>query len=282
MKLCRPLVLTSILLALALPEAARGAGSDRAAGDYPVALDYTVYIGGLRVVDVGLNTRLAERSYLIDMTLKSEGLLGMFFDWTMSARSAGRIEDRKIVPVKAGHDSQWRGKERRTRLVYRTAGPPEVSAIPAAVDDERGIVLPEQRLGTRDLAGGILATLMTVGRAGSCTHSEPVFDGRRRYDLVLEQVGRDRLTASDYSPFAGDALRCTLKIRKIAGFRQEQSRSSWMSGDRVTVWIGQPFAGAPPVMVRMEMETTFGALRAHLTRAMRHPDTEVLQLAAAP
>lgn len=282
MKLRRYLVLSSILVALVFPGAAKSTGVDSATGDHPLALDYAVYIGGFRVVDIALTAHLAERSYRVNMDLKADGLLNSFFNWSMSARSSGKIEDSKIVPLKAGHDSRWRGKERRIRLVYRTMGPPEVEAFPVATDDERGIVLPEHRVGARDLAGGILATLLSIGGTDSCAHSEPVFDGRRRYDLVFEQVGRDRLKPTEYSPFGGDALRCTLRIRKIAGFRLKQSRSRWMSGGQVTVWIGRPFDGAPPVLVRMEMETAFGPLRAHLSGAKRHPATEILRSSFTP
>jgi hypothetical protein len=48
-----------------------------------------------------------------------------------------------------------------------------------------------------------------------------------------------------------------------------------------TVWIGRVFAGASPVMVRMEMETAFGPLRAHLSGAARHPGGEILRLPLA-
>jgi hypothetical protein len=281
MKACRHIILSLVLAGLVFPGMASRAEPAGAADDPRLALDYTVYIGGFRVVDIGLKAELADRAYRINMDLKAQGLLHMILDWSMSANSSGQIQGGKIVPIEAGHDSRWRGKERRIRLLYPGIGPPTVESVPPAKSDDRRVVRPEDRLGARDLAGGILATLLAVGGADSCTHTEPVFDGRRRFDIVFDEVARDQLKPSDYSPFGGMALRCTLTIKRIAGFRQKQSRYRWMSGGKATVWIGRVFAGAPPVMVRMEMETAFGPLRAHLSGAARHPGGEILRLPPA-
>jgi hypothetical protein len=278
MKTPRHIILSLVLAALVLPGVASRAEPAGAAEDRRLALDYTVYIGGFRVVDIALKAELADRAYRINMDLKAQGLLNMILDWSMSANSSGKMVGRKIVPVKAGHDSRWRGKQRRIRLRYSKGVAPTVVSVPPATSDDRRVVRPEDRLGARDLAGGILATLLAVGGADSCSHTEPVFDGRRRFDIVFDEVARDRLKPSDYSPFGGMALRCTLTIKRIAGFRLRQSRYRWMSGGKATVWIGRVFAGAPPVMVRMEMETAFGPLRAHLSGAARHPGNEILRL----
>lgn len=277
MKTRRHIILSLVLAGLILPGMAHSAEPAGAAEDRRLALDYTVYIGGFRVVDIALKAELADRAYRIKMDLKAQGLLNTILDWTMSANSSGKIYGGKIVPVKAGHDSRWRGKQRRIRLLYPGSGPPTVESMPPATSDDRRRVRPVDRLGARDLAGGILATLLVVGGADSCSHTEPVFDGRRRFDIVFDEVARDQLKPSDYSPFGGMALRCTLTIKRIAGFRQKQSRYRWMSGGKATVWIGRVFAGAPPVMVRMEMETAFGPLRAHLSGAARHPGNEILR-----
>jgi hypothetical protein len=222
------LILSLILAGLVFPGMASRGEPTGAAEDRRRALDYTVYIGGFRVVDIALKAELADRAYRKNMDLKAQGLLNMILDRTMSANSSGKILGSKIVPVKAGYDSRWRGKQRRISLLYPGSGPPTVESVPLATRDDRRIVRPEDRLGAPDLAGGILATLLAVGGADSCTHSEPVFDGRRRFDIVFDEVARDHLKPSDYSPFGGMALRCTLTIKRIAGFCLRQSRYRWM------------------------------------------------------
>ncbi len=234
-----------------------------------VALEYAIYIGGFRMIDVSLNARLDKTDYRIGMDLKAVGFLNTVIDWEMSAWSEGGFDARQVVPVRAGHNSEWRGKKRRIRLDWNGGGgPPKVEAVPSADGDERSVVTQEDRVGARDLAGAILSTLLAVGLKDSCTHAEPVFDGRRRFNMTFEELGRDRLRKSDYSPFGGEAMRCSLKIERISGFHLRQSRYRWMSGgNRATVWLGRALPGAPPVLMRLEVETLFGPLRLHLASA---------------
>jgi hypothetical protein len=234
-----------------------------------VALDYAIYIGGFRMIDIALKARLDRADYRIGMDLKAVGFLNTIIDWEMTAWSEGSFESRRVVPVRAGHNSEWRGKHRRIRLDWsRGDGPPVVETVPKGGGDERSIVKEQDRIGVRDLAGAILSTLISVGIKDSCTHAEPVFDGRRRFDMKFEEVGRDRLEKTDFSPYEGEALRCSLEIERISGFRLRQSRYRWMSGgNRATVWLGRALPDAPPVLMRLEVETVFGPLRLHLVKA---------------
>jgi hypothetical protein len=247
-------------------------------GDRRVTLDYAVYIGGFRTIDIAFDARIGRGDYRLKMDLTAEGLLNWVLEWSMSAYSEGRFGDKGVIPVRAGHDSRWRGNMRRIRLDYRGGGPPVTEIVPPPDEDDRRPVPVEARTGARDLAGAVLSTLFTVGATNGCTHSEPVFDGRRRFDLVFEQVGRERFVPGEYSPFRGEAVKCTLRIRRIAGFRLTTSRYRWMSTGQAVVWIGRPFPDAPPVPVRLEMDTMLGALRAHLTAAARHADGGVERL----
>jgi hypothetical protein len=110
---------------------------------------------------------------------------------------------------------------------------------------------------------------------------EAVFDGRRRYNLVLAHLGQDIIERNDYSAFSGAALRCSVKIERIAGFRRKPSRLKWRTSDGATLWIGQVFAKFPPVPVRIEMDTVLGGLRVHLVRATLKEGTKIRHLAAA-
>ncbi len=245
-------------------------------------LDYAIYVGGFRMIDINLDTTLSADRYNIKLGLKGEGLLDWLFKWTMRASSEGKIEQREIVPRRAGHNSVWRGKKRSVRLVFPEKGFPTAVVTPAPKLDERKPVPMEKRLGTRDLAGAILSYLITMTSQDSCVRSEPVFDGRRRYNLVFENQKKVSLRKNTYSPYSGPALRCTLRLEKIAGFRTKTSRSRWVSNGLARVWIAQAFEGAPPILVRLEMDTGFGGLVTHLIGARQILNGEKTQLTVLP
>jgi hypothetical protein len=243
-------------------------------------LDYAIYVGGFRTIDINLNTILSRDRYDIKLDLKGDRLLDWLFKWTMRASSAGQIKQGMIMPRQAGHNSVWRGKKRSVRLVFPGTGFPTATVMPVPKQGDRKLVPPEKRLATRDLAGAILSYLMASGVKNSCARSEPVFDGRRRYNLVFENEAKVSLRKNSYSPYSGPALRCTLKLEKLAGFRTKSSRSRWVSEGSARVWIAQPFDGALPILVRLEMDTGFGGLVAHLVAARQSYDGADTQLTA--
>ena len=273
------------LLSAWLIVAVLAAAPARAEGDRHLTLDYVIYIGGLETIKFSFKTQLRATDYKINLVLDGQGILDWWFSWTVKAFSEGRLADGTVVPVRSGADSVWMGKRRRTRLSYVGGGAPSVIIKPSADDDDREEVPPELRTGARDPAGAILAGLWRLDgildRNGDCTVREAVFDGRRRYNMVLDHLGRDVIERNDYSPFSGPALRCRVKIERIAGFRRNPTRMKWRKSDEATLWIGRVFANFPPVPVRMELDTHFGGFRAYLVRATLNEGGQIRRLAAA-
>ena len=258
----------------------------RAAEQRNVTLDYAVYIGGFETIKISFKTELGSADYRMKMALDGQGVLNWWFAWTMSAFSEGRLADGAVRPVRAGADSHFNGKRRLTRLSYSGNGAPTTVIKPPANDDDRDVVFLELWVGARDLAGAVLAGMSRLdgrlGRDGRCDIGEAVFDGRRRYNLVLGHLGHDVLQKSEYSAFIGPALRCAVKIDRIAGFRRNPPKSKWRKSDGATLWIGQAFANFPPVPVRLELDTLWGALRAHLVQATLQEGGKIRHLGAVP
>ncbi|MBT4699897.1 MAG: DUF3108 domain-containing protein, partial [Rhodospirillaceae bacterium] len=137
-----------------------------------VTLDYAVYVGGWETIRISFDTQFRPGAYHMKTALDGQGVLNWWFDWKMSAFSEGRLADGRVIPVRAGADSQWNGKRRRTLLSYPTSGPnsgvksgpksrlaaglPLVTITPPAKDDDRDPVPDALRAGARDLSGAVL------------------------------------------------------------------------------------------------------------------------------
>jgi hypothetical protein len=90
----------------------------------------------------------------------------------------------------------------------------------------------------------------------------PVFDGRRRYDLQYEDRGIQELKRSTYSAFAGPARACRVKQHRIAGFSTDPTDGE--KADEASIWIADVLPGAPPMPVRIELDSSWGYVYAHL------------------
>ena len=238
------------------------------AAERQLRLDYRVYVGGFRTVDMVFESRLEPDGYAMRLRLDARGLIEWLFTWNMTAESEGRLVDGRVVPVRASSRSTWRGRERRIELEFPADGGAPVSSVdPAPRNDERDPVPAALRLGTVDLATAIVATLRVVDATGRCDYTARVFDGRRRFDLVFSPAGEGRVRATGYSAYAGPALRCALRLVRIAGFRKTRQRLRWANTDTAILWLARLFPDTSPVPVRIELETRFGALVGHVVGA---------------
>lgn len=239
-----------------------------------VHLSYEAYLGLLYVVSAEAELRLEGDRYRVVTRAQSEGIADLFFSWQSEARSEGLMTGRRLLPARHEVTGEWRGEPRRIRLSYNgvgdgaAAGPIDFRVEPPVDNAERDPVPPGLTVGTVDPLSATLSVLMRIAGGGRCEGRLPVFDGRRRYDMIVRPGAAAVLPVSHASVFAGPAQRCEFELRRIAGFWKKPSRF----GRRVTdpvLWVASPLDGVPPVPVRFTASTGFGELHIYLTRVER-------------
>ncbi len=278
MKMLRSTLLTGLLpaaLALALglsgvssaAAAAEAAAEASAAGKNAVDLRYKIYIGGFSVADITVDMDLAPGNYDVAAKVETSGMVGRMFPWWMKAYSSGQIVNAGVVPVKAGQRNSWKGKERFIDMKF-TDGVARVERIaPKPEGDDRDKVPEAMRTGVVDLASALVSIIRKMDGDDTCSAQVPVFDGRRRYDLIARPDGAEKLRPNGYTPYVGDTVNCELRMHKKIGFRKKDD-SGWNDGDRsARVWMGKAFDDVPPVPIRLTLDTPLGALIAHLSAA---------------
>ncbi|MBX9596614.1 MAG: DUF3108 domain-containing protein, partial [Roseomonas sp.] len=124
----------------------------------------------------------------------------------------------------------------------------------------------ELQRGTVDALSALAQLSRAIASTGSCDGQAAVFDGRRRSDYTSRSAGWERIFPSR-NAWHGDALRCGFETRVVAGFRRDGSGDEGRPTPG-TAWIAAPFAGAPPIPVRVEMPSRwFGTATAILLKA---------------
>ena len=201
--------------------------------------------------------------YHVNSVFKTRGLLDTVVGFLLRAEAVGRIEAGRLKPVEYASSSKMRGKPRTIRVLYAKDGS-VISADTSPPDKEkRTKVTPDMMVGTVDA----LTSTLIVGRAleqgGTCNQRIPVFDGRRRYDLQYEDRGIQELGKSSYSAFAGPARACKVRQHRIAGFALDADDGEKQS-DEASIWIANVLPGAPPMPVRIELDSGWGYVYVHL------------------
>lgn len=249
-----------LTLALLLPVAALGA-------ERRVAFEYDVRAVGLFDMTLAGEAEFLADRYAVGMRLATTGMGDVMARFRMQARSEGVIAS-PPMPRKHVQGSESRLYDRRTVSIrYDDTGLPSTEVTPPITKDDRDPVQPEQARGAVDLLSALARSIQAASPVEACQGRIPVFDGRRRYDLVPEAMGTERLEPPSSGSFAGTALRCAMKQVRIAGFKKTDKDGRTGETLSFTVWLAQP-AGWPVVMpVRIETESGYGRVISHIAKA---------------
>jgi hypothetical protein len=233
-----------------------------------VGLDYKIYIGGLEALAATVNIGSDAHRYDVAIRAATAGAIGKILPWDIHIESKGNVAGDTLQPVEHAQVNNFQGKDRTVTLSYDGKGGfIDRKVVPDPNEDQRDPVPPELTRNTLDIVSGVLAGLRTVDRTGSCNGKVPVFDGRRRFDLVYADDGHETLEASAVAFYSGNTLKCAVTVEPVAGFwRKSQKKyfSRKVNGEDkvvpVEVYIARVGAAKLDVPVRIESTSPFGPL----------------------
>jgi hypothetical protein len=233
-----------------------------------VGLDYKIYIGGLEALSATATIGQDAARYDVEIKAVTAGAVGRMMPWTVTIGSKGNVAGEVLQPLEHAQASNFQGKDRSVVLRYDGHGGfIDRKVLPDAQEDQRDEVPADMTRDTLDIVSGVLAGLRAVDHTGSCTSRVPVFDGRRRFDLVYSDDGHETLESSGVAIYGGDALKCAVKVEPVAGFwRKNQKKffSRKVNGEDqvvpIEVYIARVGAAKVEVPVRIESTSPFGPL----------------------
>jgi hypothetical protein len=237
-----------------------------------IDLTYDVYLGGLHIFTFDVDMTLQPDRYRLTAEGGTRGMIAWLYKWDTKLAAEGLDRNGRIEPRRYVAETDWQSNSRTVHLGFAEEGRYEVQQNPPPEPDpdiEGGLpeTLPE---GIVDPLSFAVAATRALEENGHCDQTVPVFDGRRRFDLVVKHVDETMLPPSSYSFYQGPAVRCSFSMKRISGFRK-----SWRSGRQwdaessapPTIWLAPIRQDLPPVPVRYEGAIRLGNIVIHLTNA---------------
>jgi Protein of unknown function (DUF3108) len=282
-------LIAALALALGPPAAL---AQTAAAKERVLALRYGVFLGDIYAFGFDVTLGVDRTGYAVAADGGTRGNLAQLFAWRTQVLSEGKLgalaPPAGFAPARFDVMSEWRGNPRRTTLRFLGRGryavehdpaePPRSDPAPAPVS------LPADVL---DPAAAAIAALSASARDGACARRIAVFDGKRRYDLIIRNGdGAISLAPDKHAAYAGPALSCRIGIQRISGFGNVRTPQSWDDGsvDPPTIEAARLAPGMPLVPVRIAATVSLGPVVAHLIHAelREHGATRTLAELAEP
>ncbi len=249
---------------------APSAHADQLATIREVKLGYTLYLGGLHVMNATTDFARDGMTYNVQMKAGTQGFLRSMAPWDADVTTKGKWGEQALQPETSTVMTRWQDDEKKVILAFRDGKRVETRFEPPEGENKHEDVPDDLLNGALDPLSGIVQIMASFAYGKGCAQTVPIFDGHRRFDLVLTDRGSKVLEGGDYSIYSGNATKCEVDLEMRAGSRKDREGSRFWEdakgGNRppVYVYLAKVRDDLPAIPVRAETSTPFGSVLIHL------------------
>lgn len=263
--------LVSLAVAAGLPfsAAAQPAAGKAEATLRSAELGFGVYALGAKGLDVVLNVQRENGTLQAETVMRTTGALNMLMRFESKSQVAAILRDDGLQPIRYLIESDGRWSKRVLHMTWGPDGLPQATIDPEPEDDEDREPVPDAlKRNTLDPMTAVAARALRGSAEPPCTGTDPVFDGRRRYNLHYRPVGPEELKAHNRSAYAGPAFRCMVRIEPVAGYTRSWLAENRDADERPThIWLAQPPGTSLWLPVQSESGFTLGSSTGYISGA---------------
>lgn len=183
---------------------------------FSVRHDFTVFIGPFNASETSFTYALNPGSYAVFSKVKTFGFFDTLYPFEARYSTTGRIKNNNLETTSYQYQSQSRFTKRKKELIYNEQGVP-VYRISSKNDKEKKVeITPDpQNKETTDLQTVFAELARQYNRLKFCDSRMEVFDGKRRFDIIFKDEGKEELAANRFMPYGGTAGKCSMYIDKL-------------------------------------------------------------------
>ncbi|MFV0625811.1 MAG: DUF3108 domain-containing protein [Alphaproteobacteria bacterium] len=235
---------------------------------FRVEHDFDVFIGSFNASRTAFSYSILKDEYAVSSDVKTYGFFDTLYPFEAIYSTTGKIKKSGLQTSNYKYSSKSRFNKRTKELVYDDKGNP-IYRLSSKNDKQKKTVVDQTKneKGTTDLHTVIAELVLQYNKVRFCDSRMEVFDGKRRYDVVFKDEGKEILSKNKYSPFEGLATKCSMYIDSLG---QVGDDLLWeMSSDRpVNFWIMEG-ENKRPFIARITIDSTpYGALKVY-TRKLK-------------
>lgn len=224
---------------------------------------FKISMTGVSIGQLSWVVDLNAGSYTTAANGKASGALSVLVNGEGRVATRGIVDGDRLRPTFFSSNVTEDGEVAGLQMTFENGGvktlrmdapPKKDDRIPVGEADRRGVTDP------------LTAMLMVAPPSeqnalmpAHCDRALAIFDGQRRYDLVLSFKRIDTMKVA--AGYAGPVLVCAVMLRPIAGYRADSMLVKYVGGQRdMEIWFA-PITGSSVIApARLVMPTLIGTL----------------------
>jgi len=243
---------------------------------------YSIALTGIPIGRSALVLELTNDNYSTAGSASVTGLLKLVAPGKGSAASRGSITNGKVSPISYSLTSESGERWEDIRMAIAASVVRDFTIMPPpSHPDDRVPVTDEHRKGVIDPMSAMIMPVPGAGdllSAEACNRTISIFDGRQRYDLVMNYERSD--SAKNIKGYSGPLIVCRIAYRPLAGHRPNRVQVKYMIENKnIFVWLA-PVAGTRVLLpARFTIATMLGTL---VVQATHFSSEQRAQAAGSP
>jgi hypothetical protein len=210
-----------------------------ASGQTRLVSQYSISIAGISIGRGDLAADFGEDGYVAKGSGRASGFLRILVSGEAQVSARGHLIDGRPVPTAFSANLDDENERSAVAMTFENGNVKDLQAdtnVPAA---ERLPLTAEHRVGVNDPVSALLVPA-DAPAAAACQRTLHVFDGQRRYDLVLSHK---RIDVAKGAGYAGPVVVCAVTLKPIAGYKAGSALVKYLTGGReLELWLA-PIAG---------------------------------------
>ena len=213
---------------------------------------FIVEWGLIDLARVGFELHETPSEYIMATSFELTGLASMYQRKSYSTTfgdinmiPASPLQHRRITEISKGQ---------RSTLVRWSSGSPVSETDPPANADPVTPVDTADLFDTIDPLTVIYRAMQDLESSGTCQGLFRVWDGRRRFDLSISDMGAETLPQDRSWAWSGAARHCRVNLSRRGGFVPAETKAS----GEFSIWVAPLDTGWR--VVKMAFDSRFGAL----------------------
>jgi hypothetical protein len=196
---------------------------------------YSISIAGISIGRGELAADIDEDGYVAQGSGRASGFLRILVSGQAQVSARGRLLDGRPAPTTFSARLDDENEHSVIAMTFDNGGVKALDAESNLAVSDRLPVTAEHRRNVSDPVSALLVPAAEGLAPAACQRTLHIFDGQRRYDLVLTFKRVDTAKAAG---FAGSVVVCTVALKPIAGHKPGSALVKYLTGGReLELWL---------------------------------------------
>ena len=236
------------------------------AAAFSVEHNFLVHIGAFDAAKVKFIYSINTQDYGIRSEIATNGFFNTLYPFLAQYDTSGTLTGNKMTTHDYQYISRSRFKLRSKKVIFDDNGfPISQIVVNNGKKKTRDFKPSPTPADTFDLQTILMKIAYQYNTLGFCASEMSVYDGKRRFDVEVTDLGKNDIPQSESSPFFGQANLCSMHIKKNLS-QDDDTLWEFATNKPIDFWIMRDTTSNKPFIARIRIkDTPLGELNAYAT-----------------